>query len=53
MLDMHKASIDKFEDRLEATEDAELKAYINKTLPVLKKHSQELEALKERLKENA
>lgn len=52
MLEMHKESIDKFEDRLEATGDAEIKAYISKTLPVLKKHREELEALDEKLKQN-
>lgn len=53
MLDMHKETINKFENRLDATEDAELKAYISKTLPVLKKHRDELEALDEKLKENS
>lgn len=53
MLDMHEESISKFEDRLESTEDAELKAYISKTLPVLKKHREELEALEENLKQKS
>lgn len=52
MLAMHKESIGKFEDRLESTEDAELKAYISKTLPVLKKHREQLKALEQKLKAN-
>lgn len=52
MLAMHKESIGKFEDRLESTEDAELKAYISKTLPVLMKHREQLEALEQKLKAN-
>jgi putative membrane protein len=50
MLNLHEKSIEKFEDRVENTEDAELKAFITKTLPVLKEHYQHLKALKERLK---
>ena len=53
MLDMHEESISNFENRLESTEDAELKAYISKTLPVLKKHREELEALEENLKQKS
>lgn len=53
MLEMHEEGIEKFENRLEDTEDPELKAYISKTLPVLKKHREELEALQEKLKENS
>lgn len=52
MLAMHKESIDKLENRLESTEDTELKAYISKTLPVLRKHRAELEALEQKLKGN-
>jgi putative membrane protein len=50
MLKLHERSIDMFEDRLKGTEDAALKAFINKTLPVLKEHYQHLKALNERLK---
>lgn len=49
MLDLHDTSIDKFEDRLEETEDAQLKDYVDKTLPVLRKHQEELQACKEKL----
>lgn len=53
MLDMHEKSIDGFEKRLEDTEDAELKSFINKTLPVLKEHRDHLEVCEESLKKNA
>lgn len=52
MEDHHDRSIDMFEERLQDTDDAELKGYINKTLPVLKKHHQSLEALQDKLREN-
>jgi putative membrane protein len=50
MVGMHEKSIDNFEDRLEDTEDAELKAFLNKTLPVLKQHQEQLKACQEKLK---
>lgn len=50
MLDHHDTDIEKFEDRLEDTEDAELKAYINKMLPILKKHRERLEACREAMR---
>ena len=53
MMQAHDEMIEKFEDRLEDTQDAELKGYIEKTLPVLKKHHDALEACHEELKENA
>ena len=53
MLDRHEDSIDKFEKRLEDTRDAELKAFIEKTLSVLKHHRDELEACQERLRKSA
>lgn len=53
MIDMHEKSVKKFEDRLDDTEDAELRAYIDKTLPVLRKHLEDLEACRENLKEKA
>lgn len=49
MIDLHVANIKKFEDRLEETEDPELREFINKTLPVLKKHHEALKASEERL----
>lgn len=44
MMDLHDKTIEKFEKRLKATDDAELKAFINKTLPVLKQHHERLKA---------
>ena len=52
MMDLHDKTIDKFEKRLKDTEDAELKTFINKTLPVLKKHHETLKACDERLEAN-
>lgn len=53
MMNLHDETIEKFEDRLENTQDADLKAYIQKTLPLLKKHHEQLEACNEKLKENS
>lgn len=50
MIELHKQDIDRFEQRLNDTEDEELKTYINKTLPVLESHRRNLEAWNERLK---
>jgi putative membrane protein len=50
MMEMHDHNIDKFEERLEDTQDAELKAFITKTLPVLKNHHESLKACNEKLK---
>lgn len=52
MIDAHENSIDKFEDREDDTEDAEVKAYIEKTLPVLREHLEGLKACKESLEKN-
>jgi putative membrane protein len=52
MMDKHEESIDKFERRLENTEDVELKAWVSKTLPVLRMHYDRLKACYEKLKEN-
>lgn len=52
MLSRHQDAIGKFEKRFEATGDTTLKSYIEKTLPVLKKHKGRLESLKEKLKEH-
>jgi putative membrane protein len=51
MMDMHEDNIDKFEKRLDDTEDAELKAFITKTLPVLQRHHESLKAYHEGIKE--
>jgi len=50
MMDMHEDNIDKFEKRLENSEDAELKAWISKTLPVLRMHHNSLKACHEKIK---
>ena len=42
MMELHDDTIEKFEKRLKDSEDAELKAFISKTLPVLKKHHEHL-----------
>jgi putative membrane protein len=51
MIDRHDESIRKFENRLEKTQDAELKAWINKTLPVLRTHREHCNALHEKIKD--
>jgi putative membrane protein len=51
MIDRHEETINKFEKRADKTEDAELKGWINKTLPTLKNHLQQLEACHERIKD--
>jgi len=53
MMGLHDETIEKFEKRMEDTNDAELKAYISKTLPVLRKHHESLEACNEKLKKNS
>ncbi len=53
MIDRHEESINKFEKRIDKTEDAELKAWLNKTLPTLKSHRDQLEAMHDRMKDNA
>lgn len=51
MIDRHDESIRKFENRLEKTEDADLKAWISKTLPVLRTHREHVNALHEKIKD--
>jgi putative membrane protein len=48
--DNHEKSINKFESRLNKTEDLELKNWINATLPSLKSHLEMLEKHEDRLK---
>ena len=50
MMELHEQNIEKFEKRMDETEDVELKAFISKTLPVLKEHHQSLEACEQTLK---
>jgi putative membrane protein len=51
MIDRHEKSINKFEKRYEKTEDAELKAWIDKTLPHLRMHLEKLNTLHEKIKD--
>lgn len=53
MIDMHDESISDFEKRLEQTDDPEIKAFINKTLPILRGHRDELKACEDRLERSA
>ncbi len=48
LVDHHEKSIDNFEDRLDKTEDSELKSWISNTLPKLKSHLNTLKAHEER-----
>jgi putative membrane protein len=50
MIDMHDQSIDEAEKRLQDTEDAELRKYLDKTLPVLREHASALKACYEKIK---
>ena len=52
MLDVHEQNIGKFEKRLEDTADPELRAFINKSLPVLKQHRGHLVACEKSLEKN-
>ena len=52
MMDRHEESINKFEKRLDKTEDAELKALLNKTLPTLRTHHDEIEACHDKIKDS-
>jgi putative membrane protein len=51
LIDRHEKSINKFEKRYEKTEDAELKAFIDKTLPHLRMHLEKLNTLHEKIKD--
>jgi putative membrane protein len=52
MMDLHERDIDRFEKRMDDTEDPELKAFIRKTLAVLKDHHESLEGCEEALNNN-
>jgi putative membrane protein len=52
MIDRHEESINKFEKRLDKTEDAELKAWINTTLPHLRMHLDKLNACLDKIKDS-
>jgi putative membrane protein len=47
MEDKHEESIRKFEKRFENSEDAEIKAFANKTLPHLKMHLEKIKSIEE------
>ena len=51
MVDTHEKKIEAYEDRLEKTEDPELKAWIGNTLPSLRTHLDQLKACHEKLKD--
>ena len=52
MVDAHEDLINKFEKRADDTKDADLKSWINKTLPALKSHLQQLQACHDKLKDS-
>ena len=51
MVDKHEKKIEVFEDKLESTEDPELKSWISQTLPGLRSHLDQLKACHEKLKD--
>ena len=51
MADKHEKTIEKFEDRAEKTEDADLKIWITQTLPHLRTHLDKVKACEESLKD--
>lgn len=51
LIDRHETSINKFEKRYEKTEDADLKSFVDKTLPHLRMHLEKLNALHEKIKD--
>ncbi len=50
MVKDHKDDIDKFEDIAKNSDDADLKAFANKTLPVLRKHHEQAKQIEDSLK---
>jgi putative membrane protein len=52
MADKHEKTIEKFEDRAEKTADADLKIWINQTLPHLRTHLDKVKACEESLKDS-
>jgi putative membrane protein len=51
MVDKHENTIELFEDKLEKTEDPELKSWISQSLPGLRSHLDQLRACHEKLKD--
>lgn len=52
MIDRHEETINKFEKRLDKSEDADLKALINKMLPTLRHHLDQLNSCNEKIKDS-
>jgi putative membrane protein len=52
MVDKHEKTIETFEDKLEDTQDADLKSWISQTLPGLRSHLDHLKACHEKLKDS-
>jgi putative membrane protein len=50
MVDDHKEDIDKFEDEVNKGNDSNVKAFASKTLPVLKKHLEHAQKIKDGMK---
>jgi len=51
MIDMHEKAIQKYEGMLDKTNDADLKAWINQTLPHLRTHLDRVKACHEKIKD--
>jgi putative membrane protein len=51
MVDKHEKTIEVFEDKLEKTEDAELKSWITQSLPGLRSHLDQLKSCHEKMKD--
>ena len=51
MVDNHEKTIETYEDKLEKTDDPELKSWISQTLPSLRSHLDQLKACHEKLKD--
>jgi len=51
MVDKHEKTIEEYEDKLEKTEDPELKSWIGQTLPGLRTHLDQLKACHEKMKD--
>jgi len=51
MVDKHEKKIEMYEDKLEETQDPELKSWIGQTLPGLRTHLDQLKACHEKVKD--
>jgi putative membrane protein len=50
MVDDHKEDVDNFEEEVKDGNDADLKAFASKTLPVLNKHLTSIKAIQDGMK---